>query len=219
VATTIIDIRVPADAFSLGRILDAYPDIEIELQRLVPTREDIIPLFWVETENEEEVEETLRADPLVKELAQLTRTPERVLYSVNWNPDVDALVGLLVTPNVDVLTAEGTAESWEFRLQFRDKANLAQFRNGCQEQNIDLELVELFNPLMPPEKGPLTPAQKDALATAFENGYWDVPCEITQQELAALIGISESTLSQRLRQGVKIAVGELLFGSGGKPFE
>ena len=47
--TIITDVRVPADQFPLGRILQAYPDVEIELERIVPTRDEIIPLFWVET--------------------------------------------------------------------------------------------------------------------------------------------------------------------------
>jgi len=60
----------------------------------------------VETEHEQEVDEALRADPLVADLVQLTRTPERILYSVTWSPDVDGLVETLVSLNVDVLTAE-----------------------------------------------------------------------------------------------------------------
>ncbi|ODR80521.1 hypothetical protein BG842_03430 [Haladaptatus sp. W1] len=72
---------------------------------------------------------------------------------------------------------------------------------------------------MPPEKGPLTSEQKDTLATAYKNGYWNVPREITQQDLADLIGLSDGMLSRRLRQGVKIAVEQLLFGPSGKPFE
>jgi predicted DNA binding protein len=219
VVTTITDIRVPADAFPLGHILEAHPDVTIELQRLVPTQHGLIPLFWVETEHEKEVEESLRDDPLVADLVKLTRTPERILYSVRWDLDVDTLVETLVSLNVDLLTAEGTADSWEFRLQFRNKADLNRFRRACRDDDVDLELIELFNPLMPSEKGPLTSIQKDALATAFENGYWNVPRGITQQELADLIGVSDGMLSRRLRRGVEIAVEQLLFGPSGKPFE
>ncbi|HZD42475.1 MAG TPA: helix-turn-helix domain-containing protein, partial [Methanomicrobiales archaeon] len=189
--TTITDIRVPADAFPLGRILQEYPEVEIELQRLIPARQGIIPLFWVASELETDVEETLRADPLVEELVELTRTPDRILYSVSWNPDVDQLVETLTSLNVDMLTAEGTADYWVFRLQFRNHEDLNRFRRACREQNIDVDLVELYNPLMPSEKGPLTSEQKDVLATAFENGYWNVPREITQEELSDLIGVSD----------------------------
>ena len=218
--TTITDIRIPADQFPLGRILQSYPDVEIELERIVPTNEAIIPLFWVESENEAAVEETLRADPLVEAVTPLTRTSDRTLYSVNWSPDVDALVRTLVTVGVDVLSADGTADHWAFRIQFRKRADLKRFRRACRERGIDVELLELYNPLMPPEKGPLTAEQKDALATAYENGYWDVPRGMTQQELAEFVGVDGSVLSRRLREGVKLAVGTVLYGpSGGKPYE
>ena len=210
--TTITDVRVPADAFPLGRILQAYPEVEIELERLVPTQTAIIPLFWVESASEAAVEQTLRDDPLVEELAQLTRTPERILYSVNWSPDIDALVGTLVDLNVDLLSAEGTANFWEFRLQFRNRAQLSQFRRTCRNKGIPIDLLRLYNPMMPPEEGPLTAEQVDALRTAYEHGFWEIPRRVTQTELADLVGISDNSMSQRLRRGVKTTVEESLYG-------
>ena len=212
--TTITDIRVPAGDFPLGRILQEYPDIEIELERIVPTREQIIPLFWIESGSERAVEETLESDPLVEEIVQLTRTPDRILYSVNWSPDINALVRAIVDLGVDVLTAEGTSNFWEFRLQFEDREKLGRFRRTCQEKDIHLDLLRVYNPQMPPESGPLTPEQRDALNAAYEEGYWDIPRGTTQQDLADLVGISDNSLSQRLRRGTKIAVAELLYGTG-----
>jgi len=93
----------------------------------VPTDGAVVLLFWTESDDEDAVEQTLRADPLVEEV---TRTADRVLYSVDWSPDTDALVRALLTPSVGV------------------------------------ELLELFKPLIPPERGPPTAEQEDALATA-----------------------------------------------------
>jgi len=218
VVTIITDVRVPADQFPLGRILQEHPDVEIELERLVPTREAIMPLFWVDSDREDAVEETLRDDPLAAAVVRLTRTPERVLFSVNWSPDIDALVGMLVELGVEVLAARGTADAWELTLQFHSRTALERFRRLSRAQDIDVELVELYNPLMPPEKGPLTSEQHDVLATAFENGYWDVPRKTTQRELADFIGISDGLLSRHLRDAVKIAVGRRLFGPSGEPY-
>lgn len=209
--TTITDIRVPAGEFPLGRILEEYPDVEIELERLVPTQAAIIPLFWMESGNESAVEETLRTDPLVEGVDVLTRTPDRALYSVSWSPDIDALVGALVDLSVDVLTAEGTADAWEFRLQFPGHEQLSQFRRRCQDEDIRIELLRVYNPQTSPEEGPLTSEQEAALSAAYENGYWDVPRAVTQTELAEIVGISDNSLSQRLRRGVEVAVEELLF--------
>ncbi|MFC6962626.1 helix-turn-helix domain-containing protein [Halocatena marina] len=210
---TITDIRVPADAFPLGRILQSHPQVEIELERLVPTREGIIPLFWVESENEAAVEETLADDPLVEEIVELTRTPARLLYSVTWSPDVDALVRVFVDLDIDVLNARGTANIWRFRLQFWEREQLSQFQRRCHEKDLPFELLRVYNPKTPPEAGPLTVEQKDVLVTAYEGGYWDIPRKINQRELAERVGVSDNSMSQRLRRGAKIAVAELLYGN------
>lgn len=60
--TVIADVTVPADQFDLGRLLEAYPNVELELERLVPLRTSIIPLFWVDGGSVEEVTATLRAE-------------------------------------------------------------------------------------------------------------------------------------------------------------
>jgi hypothetical protein len=218
VVTIVTDVRVPADAFPLGRILRAYPTVEIELERLVPTRQAIIPLFWVASESETPVEATLSTDPLVEGIHKLTRTSGRSLYAVDWSPDVDGLIGLFVDLDIHVMAADGTADAWEFRLQFRNRARLSAFRRSCQEQGINLELLQLYNPMMPKEGGVLSSAEHDVLAVAYENGYFNTPREITQRELADLVGISENAVSKQLRTAIKLVVEEKLYGPGGEPY-
>ncbi|MFC6977101.1 helix-turn-helix domain-containing protein [Halomicroarcula sp. GCM10025709] len=211
--STITDVRVPADAFPLGQILQEYPDIEIELVRIVPTDQGVIPLFWITSDRESEIKATLRADPLVERLDELTRMPDRVLLSVNWSPDIDALVGTLIDLGVVILSAEGTANFWEFRLQFADRDQLSAFRRQCATHDVPVELLRVYNPTLPTDQGPLTPEQREALELAYEHGFWDIPRGVTQTELATLAGISDNSMSQRLRRGIRVAVSELLYGT------
>ncbi|MFB9806924.1 hypothetical protein ACFFQF_17540 [Haladaptatus pallidirubidus] len=44
---TIIEFTVPADEFPLGQIFQDFPDVEIELERMIPTNHALIPYFWV----------------------------------------------------------------------------------------------------------------------------------------------------------------------------
>ncbi|KYH24185.1 HTH DNA binding domain protein [Halalkalicoccus paucihalophilus] len=177
-----------------------------------------MPLFWVMSEHERSVKETLRTDPLVEQIDQLTHASDRVLYAVSWSPDVDALVTILLDLEIDVMRAEGTAEFWEFRLQFMNRETLTQFRHRCADEAIELDLLGLYNPMMPAEKGPLSSEQYDVLAMAYGNGYWDVPRRITQNELAELIGISETTISKRLRTAIRRLVEKHVYGPAGEPF-
>jgi hypothetical protein len=62
------------------------------------------------------------------------------------------------------------------------------------------------------ETGPLSPEQQDALTTAHEEGYWDVPRGISQGELADPVGIGcvqypvTELLLRRLRETLRDAV-------------
>lgn len=210
----ITDIRVPADSFPLGRILQAYPEVTIELERIVPLTDEIIPLFWVQSERDDVVEAALRDDPLVETITQLTRTPERILYAINWSPNINALMGTLLRLGVTVLSADGTATDWEFRLQFTDQDQLSRFQRACQEKGIPLDLRRLYNPVLPAEEGLLSPEQTAALTMAYEHGYWNIPREITQSELANRLGISANALSERLRRGTNHLVADWLYNAG-----
>lgn len=209
----IIDITIAADQFALGRLLDEYPAIAIELERLVPLREGIIPLFWVEGATPEEIETTMREDPMTLNVAHLTEMGGRHLFEVTWSPDINALVRPLIDSGADVLRAEGTANQWEFRLQFEDRNQLATFRTQCTANDVQFELDALYNPSLPAEQGDeraLTDGQYDLIATAFDNGYFEVPRGIELGEVADRIGISSNAASQRMRRGLSTIVEQTL---------
>lgn len=212
----IADISVPANAFPLGRILEEFPEIEIELERLVPLREAIIPLFWVGDVDDEEtrtlVEETLEADELTESVRRLTTTDDRTLYEVRWNRDVNGLIQTFIDTDAQLLQAQGTANVWDFRLQFRSRDDLVDFRRSCEDQGIPVTLRRLYNPSVPSDNGRLTDNQYEALVTAYEEGYFDVPRNTSMGDLAGDFGISDSAFSQRLRRGTSALIAETLMG-------
>jgi predicted DNA binding protein len=56
----------------------------------------------------------------------------------------------------------------------------------------------------------VTPAQADALHTAFEMGYFSVPRGADASEVAAALGVSKSAFLERLRRGLARLLGETL---------
>ncbi|MFC6838409.1 helix-turn-helix domain-containing protein [Halomarina ordinaria] len=212
----IVDISIPADQFPLGRVLDAFPDVEIELERLVPMHEAIIPLFWVSDGDTDAIEETLRADPVTKSVTQLTRADTRTLYEVEWSTEVNGLVQALLATDAQLLAAEGTARVWDFRIQFRSRGDLTRFRQACEERGISLTLRRLYNPTLPEQSGSLSDEQYEALMSAYKTGYFDVPRSSNMGDLAAEFGVSDSAFSQRIRRGISALIADTLmpeFGS------
>ncbi|NJE04621.1 transcriptional regulator [Thermococcus sp. M36] len=63
----------------------------------------------------------------------------------------------------------------------------------------------------------LTPRQREVLIMAYRMGYFDSPRKVTLRELAAVLGLSPSTVKEHLRKGVKKVLEGFL--SSGKKVE
>lgn len=207
----IAEISVPSDQFALGRLFDEHPDVAVELERIVPLQVDTIPLFWIAGAAPEEVEPTMRDDPLTAEVRLLTEQEGRSLFEVRWDQTVNGLVQSLAESDAEVLRAEGAADRWTFRLLFENRAKLADFRDRCRANGVQVHLNALSNPTLPgDEEDGLTSEQYEIIATAYERGFWEIPRGTTIGELADLVGISSNAASQRMRRGLDKLVGRAL---------
>lgn len=207
----IVDITVPAEAFELGRLLEELPGIRIELERIVPLRDTVIPLFWVSNgKDEEEIESILLDSPLTEEVNYLTEDGKRRLYEVTWSRDVDGLVSALIATDARMLEGESIGEGWDFRLQFASHDKLSEFRQYCEDKEIPIILRRLYNPHYPREGNSMTADQQEAILKAYERGYFEVPRNTTISELSEVFEISDNAYSQRLRRGLSSLIFETM---------
>jgi len=61
-----------------------------------------------------------------------------------------------------------------------------------------------------PDRWGLTPAQADALRTAYDMGYFSVPRDADASDVAGALGVSKSAFLERLRRGLARLLGETL---------
>ncbi|WP_049927348.1 helix-turn-helix domain-containing protein [Halopiger goleimassiliensis] len=208
--TVIADITVPAGAFPLGRVLDDVPEVEIELERIVPLQEAIIPLFWISGDDPATIETTLADHPETESVEPLTSAEERTLFEVHWSTEINGLIQALIDTRAKVLEATGTADTWDFRLRFSSHEDLSSFNVALTENDIPVTLRHIYNPTLPDEESELSAEQRDALLTAYRQGYFEVPRRTTLTELADAVEISDSALSQRIRRATGSLVEETL---------
>lgn len=206
----IADITVPARAFELGRLLEEFPNARIELERIVPLRDTIIPLFWMTESDPDDVVSSLNSSPLTAEARFLTDDGNRQLFEVRWTADVDGLVTALVETEAKMLEGSSTGEGWDFRLQFRNREDLSQFRQLAEESGIPIMLRRVYNPNFPRDESVLSSQQAEALMVAYERGYFEVPRAVTASELAEHFDISDNALSQRIRRGLSALIYETM---------
>jgi predicted DNA binding protein len=200
--SVILEFTIPASGFQLGEVLSEPPGMTVELERIVPTGDVVMPFVWVTGEDQAAFAERVRAHERVQKFRELDRVGDSALYRVVWeNPPVDLIEGI-VESGVVVLEARGTDE-WSFRLRFPDHGRLAAFHDYLLEHAIPVGVQRTYAPSETDEYGHrfgLSPKQREALVLALRRGYFETPSDVRLDELADELGISRQALSKRIRR-------------------
>jgi len=79
------ETAVPASSFSIGRAFAELPGVAVEMDRIVPTVDAVVPFVWVRGASPEDVVRVTRAHGAVEEIRRLHEEDGRTLYRVVWN--------------------------------------------------------------------------------------------------------------------------------------
>ncbi|WP_058992859.1 helix-turn-helix domain-containing protein [Haloarcula sp. CBA1127] len=115
---------------------------------------------------------------------------------------IDDLDGLeaLATADAIIERITVTADGWEQMGWFADRAAFTEFASFWQ-RNAGFELERLTRDSEPKQPGNgLTDRQLEALRTAYERGYFEIPRRTSLDAVAQELNISASSLSERLRR-------------------
>lgn len=173
------------------------------MDRVVPLGKPLAPMLWVrgDAENFDRFERALRTEGDVGGFTELDRNGERRLYSLDWAGHPNGVIGHLLETDAAVLSASGTADSWDFAIRFNTAEALSSFHERCRESDVKLEVTGVRQHHETDDTGPgLTSQQRETLLRAYERGYYSVPREVTAVDLADEMGISDQSLSERLRR-------------------
>ena len=151
-------------------------------------------------------ESALEMDPTVREPTLLDRYPDRRVYRVALADHARHLVAGTADAEGRVLEITSSRDGWLVQLRFPSRDALVAYNEYCRERDVSVSVEHLCVS----DDGDdgvvaLTENQQELLAVAHEEGYFDVPRGISQDELAERLGVSKSAVSQRLRR----AIGEL----------
>ncbi|MFC6732874.1 helix-turn-helix domain-containing protein [Haladaptatus sp. DYSN1] len=209
--SVIAEFTIPYSEFNLGTVLHTDSEIHIDLERIVPTSEKVMPFFWASGGNLEAFENEVRESPVVANLSRLDAVSGSALYRVEWTEPIESLVHGIAESEATILKANGNRE-WLFHLRFGDHAHLSQFHEYCLEHDISIDLSRVYTLADGGQERPhgLTADQRETLLLALEHGYFDVPRAATLSEIANTLGISQQAASERVRRGVKSVLSSVL---------
>lgn len=200
----VAEFTIPPTAFPFGETLLAMPDIEIEIDQIIPVGESAFPFFWVYGCEPEAFMAAAEQEPAVRETRKLESVEQTALYRAEWVPDASVIQGL-IDLNVTIITAVGTADNWRFEVRMEDRAEFQRFRDifVAQGTHFDLRRIYSLEETLTEDKTRITEDQRAALLTAYEDGYFDLPRETTLDDLGLEFDISSRAVSERLRRGAR----------------
>lgn len=210
---TVVEFSSPVDEFPLGSVFETLPAVTVELERLVPHESLIVPYFWVRGAEAEDVEAAFDAHAGFVSVDLVDGVGDEYLMRAEWVGEYFGILTALAQANLVVLSGIGRKDGWRFEVRGEDREAISEFRTTCQDHEIDIEITAV-HALTPVQNGSydLTDAQREALVLAYERGYFDSPRETTLEEIADELGITQQSVSSRLRRGHRRLVAATLIG-------
>ncbi|WP_435159492.1 helix-turn-helix domain-containing protein [Haladaptatus sp. DFWS20] len=201
--STIVEFNVSADRFPLGTIFTGFSEVTVELERVVPKADGVIPYFWVDGIDVSDIVAQFSNHPGVKNIEVVDSFETQYLMKCEWVQEHAGILAGLVESNIVLLTATGTEDGWEFEVRGDDADSMSRFKQYCDENGIRIEIAAVHAMVQTESKQKLTETQQEALLLAYERGYFDSPRNATLTEIADELGMSQQALGSRIQRGTR----------------
>jgi predicted DNA binding protein len=199
---TVMEFTSPAAEFPLGSVFETVPGVTVELERLIPHETLVIPYFWVRGAEIDDIEAVFEAHAGVSDIRLIDSVDDEYLLRAAWDREYVGVLNALAEASLAVLTGVGTQNGWRFEVRGESREDISKFREFCLREEIPIEITAVHALLPIQDEGyRLTNAQREALVAAYEGGYFNSPREASLEEIAEGLGITQQSLSSRLRRG------------------
>lgn len=197
-------VTVPEDVW-IGRVSRANPDAIYRLLSGMPTGDGSMELGEVTGERATAAARAVDDDPAVESFDLLGTHEDRAIAVYHTSSrELYALAMAVSVPLEYPITIVDGEMSLEFNTT---REGLRRITSELDERGASYELRSLTESGDEPIEHLLTDRQQDVLAAAWGLGYYAVPRECSLADVAAEVGIDESTASTTLRRAERSLVG------------
>jgi predicted DNA binding protein len=161
--------------------------------------------FLIEYHDRATLESALDTDPTVDSYELVDWTDQTGIYYIEHAPETKLISSVVTDVNGFLVQTETKGNGWLVRLLLPDRTALNTIWEYANEHDISLDIIEIYGNTDTSGETSygLTDAQRTALVTAYENGYFGEPRDISLNEVAEEIGLSSTAMSGRLRRGMR----------------
>lgn len=103
--------------FPLSAVFEQLSNVSIELDRVVPTSEAIVPYFWIYADDTAKLATDLSADIGIDQVKVIDQIEKQMFVRIDWNLDHKSVLTAIVNTDVSLLSGIGNNEQWTFELR------------------------------------------------------------------------------------------------------
>lgn len=201
-------MALPSDLW-VAELSRDHPQATFRLLTAAPIEDRTVELGEVTGGAVDAIGDAIRDHPDVAAYDRLYRDDERTLARYeSTDQRLFAFLGRSsVPPEFPVVVRDG---AMEFDL-IATRERFEAVGDALDAGGLEYELLSVTGDADP--AGLLTDRQRECLAAALREGYYEVPRACTLAELAATLGVDKSTASETLRRGEARVLKRFLVGS------
>ncbi|MFC6723099.1 helix-turn-helix domain-containing protein [Halobium palmae] len=207
-----VEVEMASTDLALDHTTHVVPDINIKIVTSALASPDQSDLFLeIRTSDRTALHSALSEDATVLNPTLVTESPGGVLYRARWADHVRSTLQTLTDGTASLYSAHCSNRTWTLQLWLASHPELNSLSERWEEQNLEATIRSIQSNIDHFETtDSLTDLQYETLVTAYELGYFDVPRKVTMTDLAERFGVSQQTVSERLRRAHRQLIMERL---------
>ncbi|MWV41221.1 helix-turn-helix domain-containing protein [Natrialba sp. INN-245] len=202
--TSIADIEIPADGTGLGELFETVPALTCEMERVIASSGHGL---WLSGAAQPKIEDALAETSAIGSYSCITSEEERHLYDIEFEPETVDPFEVVLEEGGTVLSASASNGTWLLSVRVIDRESVSTLYDRLADDGVSPTIVRLFG-LAEESRTQcgLTSRQYETLVAAIDHGYFEIPREVSMQELSDELDISHQALSERLRRAYRALV-------------
>jgi len=198
---TVAELRIPAADVALENTFQRLSSVTLRVESVAGRRPDQpFAHAWIGGCDTDNLTAALDDDPSVDLESVLVRREGEQFCELEFGEPVSLLTEAVYSSGGTVLSAKASEGTWRLCLRFSDRSSLSDLMTLLDRFDIRADLRQVSNG-DGASRQRLTNKQREALAAAHEEGYFEVPRQASLEEVASDLGISHQAMSERLRRG------------------
>lgn len=202
--SSIINLEISGDGTGLVELFENVPSLTCEAEATITL--DGYDL-WFSGSSKEEIEAGLAGASPIEDYALIRGNEEKWLYNVGFSPETIDIFELVLEEGGTILDASAVDGSWVLDIRVQERSDASSIYDTLEDRNLTPTIIRLYEMSDGNHsQARLTERQYETLVAAIDHGYFQIPRDVSMEELAEELEISHQALSERLRRAYQSLV-------------